>query len=171
MLLTVITLFDLCSFIFRNCFNKQRNKYVEKHLLVFSKLSSRDHKVFKDFTNKFLRPDVILVFRILSNNVNAMVVSELIKNMWDSFRNNYESTKAISVDDINDDDDNQNDYISDDNDNIPRFPINSNSNQHQNALRNELKARTNANNFPRNNNRSDDSNLTRVTNEVPGSSV
>lgn len=170
MLLTIITLFDLFTFIFHNCLKKQRNKYVEKHLLVFSKLTSRDQKVFKDFSNKFLRPDVILVFRILSNNVNAMVVSELVKTMWDSYCNNYESSKQASLhdNDENNDLDNQNHYTSDENDNIPGFPLN--SNQHQNALRNELKARNNRNNFPRNN-RSDDSSLTRVTNEIPGSSV
>lgn len=126
-LLTIVTLVDLFSFIYRNFFAFNRNAYVKKHLLVFSSLSTKEQTVFKDFTTKHLKPDVVFVFRLLANNVNAMVVSELVKVMWESFAGNYKLEK-VNVhkpidpnEDDNDEDDDDVDNISD-GESMPRFP-------------------------------------------------
>jgi len=140
----VITFFDFVGFIVRNCFPFSRRNYVEKHLLVFNKLQKDQEKVFKDFVENHLKPDVILVYRILSNNVNSMIVSELVKSMWDSYVNNYKLEKVnvkkhrkelrVKEDNFSD---------TDDHDTIPKFPVSSSEeNSHMSGLRQELKART-----------------------------
>ena len=49
-------------------------------------LTKRDQrKTLKAFACNYLRPDVVLVLRILANNVNGMVVSELVKKLWDAY--------------------------------------------------------------------------------------
>lgn len=146
-ILTCVTFFDLLSFVFRNCFSFNRHSYVEKHILVFSKINSKNQKkILRDFVSKYLRPDVILVFRILSNNVNAMVVSELVKTMWDSFSNNYKLEKINvqkhSKDYKSEEDETEN--ISDDDidpDDTPKFPTSGRS-SNDSAFRQEIKSRT-----------------------------
>jgi hypothetical protein len=86
--LTAITLIDLLTFIFRHCLPSQRYNYIRKHVLIFSKLednNNEEKKLLKLFALSYLRPDLILVLKLLATNVNAMVVSELIKRLWDAY--------------------------------------------------------------------------------------
>jgi hypothetical protein len=141
----MITFFDLFAFIVRNCLPFSRRSYVEKHLLVFNKLQKDQEKAFKDFTTNHLKPDVILVYRILSNNVNSMVVSELVKSMWESYVNNYKLEK-VNVKKHRKEHKGKEENFSDtdDHDTIPKFPVSSSGdeNSQMNAVRQEQKVRT-----------------------------
>lgn len=100
--LSAFTFIDLCMFVFRNCLPSQRYFYVKKHVFIFSNLKKTNQmKVLNEFSNKFLKPDVILVLKIIATNVNDLVVSELVKHLWDSFVRQRPSLAADKDDDPN----------------------------------------------------------------------
>ena len=40
------------------------------------------------FANKHLKPDIVLVLKIIAANVNGLVVSELVKELWEAYLRN-----------------------------------------------------------------------------------
>lgn len=136
-ILTIITCVDLLTFIIKNLIPFERYKYVKKHVLVFSKLKSVEHKkFFRQFAKKYLKPDVVLVFKIIATNVNGVVVSELIKQLWDSYvrvksndaLENLEKLKQETTDnDDYDDEDDDEDIDKEDEYSTPKFPSNDNA--------------------------------------------
>ena len=153
-ILTVLTVIDLILFLFRNGLSSQRNRYVKKHVEIFSKLNKEEHgAILAKFSNKFLKPDVVLVLKIIATNVNGIVVSELIKDLWDSYYkknaiaplkpsdqqnpNNYDNEDLDDKDghELNDYDDNL--TILDKNGSaLPRFPS-ANDNLRTSMLKND----------------------------------
>lgn len=114
-ILSVITFFDLFVFLFKFCFPSQRYFYVRKHVLIFSSLDDNDKlpkssskataaapatsnnkkpllhsevQMLNAFANKHLKPDIVLVLKIIAANVNGLVVSELVKELWDAYLRN-----------------------------------------------------------------------------------
>ncbi len=136
MILTFLTLIDLFLFIFKNGLSSQRNRYVKKHVQIFSKLDNEEHKeVLAKFSNKFLKPDVVLVFKIIATNVNGIVVSELIKDLWDQYykkhgaKSNFQDQENLNNYDNEEDIDKEpNDYtenlniLEKDGISLPKFP-------------------------------------------------
>ena len=93
-ILSALTLVDLVSFVANNCIAAKRCAYVKKHVRIFSRIKNGEQKrALNDFANKYLKPDVVLVFQIIATNVNGVVVSELIKQIWES----YLRTRSIST--------------------------------------------------------------------------
>lgn len=126
-------------FLFKNFIPAQRYFYVKKHVLIFSTLKKQEQlSALNDFTNEYLKPDVVLVLKLLATNVNGLVVSELVKHLWDSFiksRSSSELDKELVID--NDSDFNPNIEENTDDENpsktsykiLPRFPLNDNQNE------------------------------------------
>lgn len=100
--LSVVTFFDLIFFVIKNMFASQRYFYVKKHVVIFSSLEPASPRVgggkdktnkprpsqlraLNEFSNKFLKPDIVLVLKIIAANVNGLVVSELVKYLWEAF--------------------------------------------------------------------------------------
>lgn len=111
-ILTCITLIDLITFMVRNCLPGQRFTYIRKHIQIFSKIETKEQaKLLSSFTHSYLRPDLVLVLKLLATNVNAMVVSELVKRLWDTY---LKTVKKISLKRVDLDDDDDSD--------IPGFP-------------------------------------------------
>jgi hypothetical protein len=129
-ILSAITFIDLVVFVINNCWPSQRYFYVKKHVLIFNKLNKQQEtRALNEFTNKYLKPDIVLVFKLLATNVNGVIVSELIKQLWDQYY--HKKTLEGSFDDDDDDDDDVNEKLDrlneDDQDkNIPSFPNNAN---------------------------------------------
>lgn len=94
-------------------------------------------KLFNTFSAEHLKPDVVMVFRLLSNNVNGMVVSELVKKMWDTYCQNahhhMDQEMKIKVAQ----DSNSEVFDSDTgSDNVPKFPLgNGNGSRHSHSSR------------------------------------
>ena len=84
---------------------------------IFSKINKEEHgEILKKFSNKFLKPDVVLVFKIIATNVNGIIVSELIKELWETYYKKHrpqitfqEQTPNTYDNEENDDDDEEND--------------------------------------------------------------
>ena len=72
-------------------------------------------KLLNDFANKYLKPDVVLVFKIIATNVNGVVTSELIKQLWDLYVRSR-SPAASSLDRLEDNLNNEIDNDPNDND-------------------------------------------------------
>jgi hypothetical protein len=125
-ILTVLTLIDLFTFIFKHCVASQRYEYVKKHVQIFNQLKKQHQiHVLNEFTNKYLKPDVVLVLKILATNVNGLVVSELVRHLWENYTRNrpYESTDKLDDQVDNYNSDNDQDYgTNNDHDAIPAFP-------------------------------------------------
>lgn len=90
---------------FRHCLPFQRHNYIRKHVLIFSKVDENiqeNKKLLKQFAIDYLRPDLVLVLKLLATNVNAMVVSELIKRLWDSYLSSLKKHDLSQQDSIDD---------------------------------------------------------------------
>jgi len=105
---------------------------------IFSKINKEEHgEILKKFSNKFLKPDVVLVFKIIATNVNGIIVSELIKELWENYykkhrpqitfqeqpRKTYDNEENEDDDEENDEDYSENMSIIDKNSvSLPKFP-------------------------------------------------
>jgi innexin len=131
--LTALTFFDLILFLSKICWPQQRYKYVKKHVLIFNDLANQNQlKTLNKFAKKHLKPDIVFVLKILAANVNGMVVSELVKKLWEAYyktyysndlENNYkniELKKATSDEETDDQNDNEDASFNDPT--IPKFP-------------------------------------------------
>jgi hypothetical protein len=133
-ILSVFTIFDLVLFLFRNCFPSQRYYYVKKHVVIFSTLKKNSQMpLMHQFANKYLKPDLVLVLKIIATNVNDLVVSELVKNLWEQFsaKQMPATAKDDDVDFIQDYDygDPAEDDDEVDGEKTPSFPIQTQNNQ------------------------------------------
>jgi len=83
-------------------------------VLIFSKLeeNKEEKKLLNQFALNYLRPDLILVLKLLATNVNAMVVSELIKRLWDAYLRSLKKHDLKRLDSVNESD----------TEDMPRFP-------------------------------------------------
>lgn len=81
--------------------------------------------MLNNFTQNYLRPDLILVLKLLATNVNAMVVSELTKRLWDTYlRSNKKfDLKQLDLDDLSDTPGFPKSIDDDDDDNVKRDTI------------------------------------------------
>lgn len=83
---------------------------------------SNQLRFLNEFSNKFLKPDIVLVLKIIASNVNGLVVSELVKYLWETFLR----SKSLSEHDIQEfdyeeaDDDND----QEDGEKAAAFPLN-----------------------------------------------
>ena len=60
---------------------------------------SSEKKLLQRFVVRYLRGDTVLVLRLMEMNSNRLVVSEIIANLWDHFRNNPPMWQAKDSDD------------------------------------------------------------------------
>lgn len=90
------TLIDLFAwlkrvFIFGSSF---RYRFIKERINVFGKVKSgRDKLLVKLFTEYYLGNDGVFVLRLIENNSNAIVVSDLIKKMWNQFKIEQDQVK------------------------------------------------------------------------------
>jgi hypothetical protein len=85
-------------------------------VIIFSDVDKNNQgELLHKFATEYLKPDVVLVMKILATNVNGLVVSELVKYLWQSYVSKSEKLAAsgsdpnvnINLQSDNDDDDDQ----------------------------------------------------------------
>lgn len=114
-------------------------------------LHHKHTKALNEFSNKFLKPDIVLVLRIIASNVNGLVVSELVKYLWESFLQSR--GKDLDPDDLIQDYDNGDASYDDDeqDERTAAFPISrqpvepNNSNKQTNPIKRVLGFRASSN--------------------------
>jgi len=90
---------------------------------VFGTIENDQKKLFNVFVREHLKPDVVLVFRLLANNVNGMVVSELVKKVWDKYCESSQMEMKVVQNAQVAQDDTDVFSESDGSENVPKFPI------------------------------------------------
>lgn len=127
-ILGLLTLYDLIKFLINNYWPYRRASYISKHVKVFNDINDNKNnkRIFLKFVHKFLKPDVVFVLQILSHNVNAMIVSEVVDRLW----NKYCQLKRFESSPTNDSEINLNNQEINDNysqNHTPSFPLNNNN--------------------------------------------
>lgn len=89
-IVTAFNLLDLFSWSYTLIINShERYNYVKRRLQALNTPDSKldDKRMFKRFVNNYLREDGVLVLRLLSRNAQDLVVSEVISNLYNMYRN------------------------------------------------------------------------------------
>ena len=143
MILTAITVIDLFLFLIKNCFPSERYRYIKKHVLIFSTLNNHeDDALLSEFASKYLKADVVFVLKVIAKNVNGIVVSELIKQLWDAYHKKH---YRVVYDTEGNESENETDKMNimnergdeNDADNTPRFPLKEQQSNNNNSPRND----------------------------------
>ena len=81
--LAIFTAYDLVKFFLTNFLPRSRHSYVSKHIRIFNTIKQRAlRQKLKEFSNSYLKPDVVFVLHLLSHNVNSIVASEISSDLW-----------------------------------------------------------------------------------------
>jgi hypothetical protein len=84
--------------------NHERYTYVKRRLSALNSSnpkglpaiclnSSEDKRLFKKFVNNYLKEDGVLVLRLLSRNSQDLIVSEVISNLFNLYKNQVKQQK------------------------------------------------------------------------------
>lgn len=88
----VLVSFATCGnflfWVYRVVFRQNRVKYVKKYLKIANSIHTiADKKLARRFADQYLRDDGIFVLRLVSKNSNEMVLSDLVLELWQIFKN------------------------------------------------------------------------------------
>jgi hypothetical protein len=86
-ILAVLTAVDLIRFLANSVLRGHRYRYVSKHVKIFNNVEDDEEvdEALEEFAVEYLKQDVVFVLRLLSHNINSIVVSELVDHLWKSF--------------------------------------------------------------------------------------
>ena len=88
-LVAVSTFLSFITWLARCVFRLDQTRYIKRHLRAMDKLDkSDDKKIAGKFVTQYLRQDGVLVLRLIGINCNDVVVSELISELWNTYRTN-----------------------------------------------------------------------------------
>ena len=89
----------LCKVVFR----VDHMNFIKTYLKSMDKLERLDDKkTLRRFVTRYLRPDGILVIRLMALNTNDLVAAEIVAELWDYFRSNPPLWQRDRDDDIDD---------------------------------------------------------------------
>ncbi|CAF1098788.1 unnamed protein product [Rotaria sordida] len=76
-----------------------REHFLKKYLKIMNRITreSFDRKLFHTFSNKYLKPDGVLVLRLVAINTNDVVMGEIMVALWDSFKRAQDADGGIFV--------------------------------------------------------------------------
>ncbi|XP_046344503.1 innexin unc-9-like [Haliotis rufescens] len=86
-LVAVLTVGNFLFWIWRALFRVNRGRYVKKYLKLLDELHGEEDKRFaRKFADQYLRDDGIFVLRIVAKNSNDILLSDLIKELWKTYK-------------------------------------------------------------------------------------
>ena len=89
------------NFIFwlwRNLYLRQRLSYVKKYLKLLDQIHGEEEKkLAKKFSDQYLRDDGIFIFRIIARNTNDILLSDIIKAMWQIYKEKNFNKKSLEA--------------------------------------------------------------------------
>ena len=99
-LVAVVTCANFLFWCYRSIFRRNRAQFIKKFLKISDRLNNEsDKKLCKKFADAHLRDDGIFLLRIVQKNSNDILLSDLVTNMWDIFRDKPMIKKSYSNDD------------------------------------------------------------------------
>ncbi|XP_062574874.1 innexin unc-9-like [Saccostrea cucullata] len=95
----VITCGNFLFWIWRVLVKQNRVAYIKKFLKVRDELHGEDDKkICRQFADQYLRDDGLFVLRIVSRNTNAILLTDLVLNLWGIYKEKPLVKKALSDD-------------------------------------------------------------------------
>ncbi|VDI22927.1 Hypothetical predicted protein [Mytilus galloprovincialis] len=87
---------NLLMWIYLILLNTNKIRYCKKYLKMNHEIYNKFDKVLcRKFAGHYMRDDGVLVLRVISNNSSDMVVTDLVKELWSTFKNKYgQNTKT-----------------------------------------------------------------------------
>ena len=86
-LLSLITAVSLLVWIVRIVYKQDQVRYIERHLRHAGKMrkSEDPNNLIEKFVRDYMRQDGVVVVRIMNSNVDSIIVSDFVGEMWDNF--------------------------------------------------------------------------------------
>lgn len=95
-IIAILTFFNLMSWLFYLLFNHNRELFVRKYLRTANEIqNSFDKKLSRRFASDYLRDDGCFLLRMVGKNATEIIMSDLIKCLWDLFRNGVQKRNAL----------------------------------------------------------------------------
>lgn len=86
-LLMIATIINFGKWSYDIFTSARREHFVEKYLIILGDNNSRkERSLFKKFVQNYLRDDGVFLLRSVGNNSSEIIVMDLIKDLWDTFR-------------------------------------------------------------------------------------
>ena len=94
-----VTCGNFLFWIWRVIVKRNRVAYVKKFLKVRDELHGEDDKrICRQFADQYLRDDGLFVLRIVSRKTNAILLTDLVLNLWGIYKEKPLVKKALSDD-------------------------------------------------------------------------
>ncbi|XP_076087775.1 innexin unc-9-like isoform X1 [Mytilus galloprovincialis] len=88
--ITFLAACNLLMWIYLILLNTNKIRYCKKYLKMNHEIYNKFDKVLcRKFAENYMRDDGVLVLRVISNNSSDMVVTDLVKELWSTFKNKY----------------------------------------------------------------------------------
>ncbi|XP_063728849.1 innexin-3-like, partial [Symsagittifera roscoffensis] len=84
----IVTSLNTVMWAWRLCLRFNRIKYIMKHLKLTATISgdsNTEKRLVGQFVDQYLRHDGAFIFKLLAQNTNSLIISELITEVWKTF--------------------------------------------------------------------------------------
>jgi len=100
-LIAALSAFSVVVTIYATIFPQHRRSYMRKYLRLSDlyKKTDIDRKILRKFVESYLKQDGVYVLRAVSNNANDVIATELVKLLFEHFRQNQISKSTHNMDD------------------------------------------------------------------------
>ena len=79
-------------------FNANKVQYVKKYLKINNELhTSFDKKLCAKFAENYMRDDGVFVLRVIAKNSTDLVVTDLVKELWNLYKNKQNTRKSDDI--------------------------------------------------------------------------
>lgn len=93
---------NLLFWMWRNMFHMSRVAYIKKYLKVLDQLhGEEDKKLARKFADQYLRDDGIFIFRIIARNTSDILLSDLVRSMWNIYKDKPMIKKTLDAENDN----------------------------------------------------------------------
>ncbi|KAL5006164.1 hypothetical protein ScPMuIL_017322 [Solemya velum] len=94
-----LTCGNFLFWIWRVLFRQNRPRYVKKFLKIMDEIhGDDDRKICKRFADEYLRDDGIFVLRLVGKNSNDILLTDLVFNLWQIFKDKPLMKRTVSED-------------------------------------------------------------------------
>jgi hypothetical protein len=103
-MVAIANLLNLLTWVLRVCSQRDQLRYIKHHLRSDKKLQldnkNREHRVkMRRFVRGYLKKDGVLVLRLVEQNANGLVVSEIIADLFNYYQYSHADTRNEHISD------------------------------------------------------------------------
>jgi hypothetical protein len=96
--IAILAVYNFFMWIYIVMFNANKVQYVKKYLKINNELhTSFDKKLCAKFAENYMRDDGVFVLRVIAKNSTDLVVTDLVKELWNLYKNKQNTRKSDDV--------------------------------------------------------------------------